>query len=876
VDKKVSTTVADNEAFRRAVAALQAGNLNDAERLFKAILRSEPRHVAALNLLGIVLTRLGKLTEAETYLLRALQERTDSDATFHNYGVVLKALNRPAEAVERFSQALAINPASAETWNNRGTAFNDLKLFDEALADFEKAIQIDPRYVQAHYDKGKSLLALSRVNEAVAAFDRALALRPDLLEAEMGRGYALGQLGHHDEALAAHDRALALRPKFAILHCNRAAALLNLKRYAEALASCDRAISLAPNLVLAHGNRGDALLNLERYSEALSSFDHTIALEGRRADGWLGRGNVLTKLKRYDDASAAYDKALALAPDLAEAWLGRGNAFTELGRFGDALIPYEKSLALKPALAEAWLGLGNAVTGLDRYDDALAAYDQALALNPGVAQAWLGRANVFIKLKRYEDAFAAYGKALALKPDLDFAASHRLHAQLQLCDWENLAKKIAELLTAMRDGKVLCDPFVAFAIPSSPSEQLECAKRYVNSQPSISEIWRGEVYAHEPIRVAYLSADFHEHAVANLTVGLFEQHDRSRFEVTGISFGPDRPSAMRQRITNAFDRFVDVSGQSDEEVALLIRSLEIDIAIDLTGHTQNARTGIFARRPAPIAVNYLGYAGTMGAPYIDYIVADPIVVPVEHDEFYSEKVVRLPDSFMVNDATRPIARQVPARSLLHLPEAGFVFCCFNLSYKINPAMFEIWMRLLNEIEGSVFWLKDSGATATHNLRVEAERLGVAPERLIFAPFVPLAADHLAALGQADLFLDTLPYNGHATASDALWAGVPVITCLGSAFAGRVAASLLAAVGLPELITSSLEDYESLALKLARDPGLLAALKAKLSRNRNTYPLFDTKRFARNIEAAYAEMRRRHRRGEKPASFAVKANQTIEE
>ena len=410
-------------------------------------------------------------------------------------------------------------------------------------------------------------------------------------------------------------------------------------------------------------------------------------------------------------------------------------------------------------------------------------------------------------------------------------------------------------------------PFALLAISSTAADQFDCAKQFAQSQPAFPPIWRGEPYTHDRIRVAYLSSDLREHAIAYLTVGMFEHHDRSRFETTAISFGPEQDSDFCRRVKASFEHFIDVHAQSDQDIADLIRQLEIDILVDLNGLSGNGRPSILARRPAPIQVNYLGYPGTTGTDH-DYIFADATVVPAEHFDFYSEKVAWLPGSFLANDRTRGIAQRVPSRDELNLPETGFVFCCFNQSYKIDPAVFDVWMRLLSAVDGSVLWLKDSDATALRNLCIEAERRGVAPERLIFAPSVANVEDHLARHRQGDLFLDTLHYNAHTTASDSLWTGVPVITCLGTTYAGRVAASLLRAVGLPELVTESLQEYEKSALMIARDPGLLASLKAKLAHNRETFPLFDTARFTRDVEVAYTKMWQRSQRGEPAAHFAA--------
>jgi predicted O-linked N-acetylglucosamine transferase (SPINDLY family) len=430
-----------------------------------------------------------------------------------------------------------------------------------------------------------------------------------------------------------------------------------------------------------------------------------------------------------------------------------------------------------------------------------------------------------------------------------------------------LAAETEELLAMVRAEKPLSLPYAIVAIPSSPAEQLQCAKRYVQDQPAHPPLWQGEAYAHDRFRVAYLSADFNEHPTAYLTAGLFEQHDRSRFEITALSFGQNDNSPARRRLEAAFEHFIDVGGNSDQEIAELMRRSEIDIAVDLMGFTQDHRLGVLARRAAPIQVNYLGYPGTTGAPYMDYILADATVIPEDHDAFYAERVVRIPGTYQINDNRRAIGQRTPTRGECGLPQNAFVFCCFNNPQKITPEIFDIWMRLLQATEGSVLWLITGIAKAAANLRLEAEKRGVAPERLIFAPKASVA-DHLARHRLADLCLDTLPYNAHTTASDALWAGLPVLTCLGETFAGRVAASLLKAIGLDALITRTLGEYEALALRLARDPAYLVTLKDRLIRNRDGSLLFDTQRATRHIETAYRTMAEIARRSEKPRSFNV--------
>ncbi len=441
---------------------------------------------------------------------------------------------------------------------------------------------------------------------------------------------------------------------------------------------------------------------------------------------------------------------------------------------------------------------------------------------------------------------------------------------MMLCDWHDYDTRLGALLAMVRAGGKASVPFPLLALPASPAIRRAAAEIYAAAKhpPSPHPLWHGERYAHDRICIGYFSADLRNHPVALLTAEMFERHDRSRFEVTAFSLGPKVEDAMGTRLRKAFEHFLDLGGESDRAIAQEARRREIDIAIDLQGFTRDNRTNIFAQRCAPIQVNYLGFPGTMGAPYMDYILADAVVIPAGQETAYAEKIVRLPHSYLPHDSMRPIAPTVPSRAEAALPPDGFVFCCFNNSYKITPDLFAIWMRLLGKVSGSVLWLREDDNAVRRNLLRAAQGHGIAPDRLVFAPRVPELADHLARYLRADLFLDTLYYNAHTTASDALWAGLPVLTCLGDSFAGRVAASLLLAVGLPELVTRSAAEYEAAALRLAADPAALSVLKAKLVGHRATAPLFDCALYTRHIEAAYRTMWERFRRGEKPDHIAV--------
>jgi protein O-GlcNAc transferase len=558
-------------------------------------------------------------------------------------------------------------------------------------------------------------------------------------------------------------------------------------------------------------------------------------------------------------------------PDVIQQRLQQAVALHQQGKLSDAKEIYEAILKQIPNNFDALHLLGVIAYQTENLQQAEALFDKAIKINANVAEAHNHRGNTLRDLERLDEALDSYEKALLLKPDLVGLEGARLHTKMRLCDWTSFDAECAYLISSVKNKKANTGPFFFLGVTSSPDDQLQCAKSYAAEKfPRLQKaIWQGERYRHDRIRVVYLSADFRQHPTSFLLTGMFECHDRSRFAVTALSFGVDDKSEIRQRIKVSCEGFVDVRTCSDDQIANLVRSAEVDILVDLMGFTTDSRTGIFARRPAPIAVNYLGYAGTMGAPYIDYILADRIVIPTEKLDCYSEKVVHLPDSFMATDSKRRISERLFRRSQFSLPESGFVFCSFSNGYKIVPQIFDIWMRLLKRVDNSVLWLSHANETAIRNLKREAQNRGVDPRRLIFAERVPLNEDHLVRQGLADLFLDTLPYNAHATASDALWGGLPVLTCLGETFAGRVAASLLNAIGLPELIAPTLERYEQIAIELATRPEKLAAIKRKLTQHRLTTPLFDTRMFTRHIEAAYTAMYERHQAGLAPDHIIVR-------
>jgi predicted O-linked N-acetylglucosamine transferase (SPINDLY family) len=630
-----------------------------------------------------------------------------------------------------------------------------------------------------------------------------------------------------------------------------------------------RILGAAPGDLEARNMIGVLRLQQGRAAEALGMLEPLLTEAPGHADIRTNHGLALELLGRADEALADFDLALELKPDNALTLLYRGNLLLEAGRHEDALASYDRLLAIAPGYDEAWFRRAGALWLMERFEDALAGYRNALAINPNRFGAAFNSGTTLLKLGRYDEALAAFERAAALAPGHPYMQGAMAGAVSGACDFGRWDETRDRVVDAVRNRTGVIAPLTFLPFCDDGVLRRVCSETFVSDRvpQSSTPLWTGESHVHDRIRIAYVSSDFHQHATAELIAGLIEHHDRNRFEVTAISFGPDDGSPLRARIARAFDHFVDVRRMGDVDVARLLRAREIDIAVDLKGHTEGSRPGILALRPCPVQVNWLGYPGTIGAPWLDYIIADAVVLPFSDQHHYSEKIVHLPNCYQANDSQRGIAGTVPRRAESGLPDKGFVFCCFNAAWKITPAVFDVWVRMLKALPDSVLWLLEDNAAMTANLRAAATARGLDAQRLVFAPRAAPAL-HLARHLLADLFLDTLPYGAHTTASDALWAGLPLLTCLGTQFDGRVAASLLRTIGLPELVTTSLEDYQALALALARDPERLAALRARLAANRLSSPLYDVEQFARAIESAYLRMIETSRERGKPQSFAV--------
>lgn len=790
--------------FTEAVQLFQRGDLNGAEARCKSLIARDPNFPPAHDVLGNIHLRRGDFVGAEAAFEAALKLNPALADIRVSLASAQLRQQRFEVAEANARQALSLAPGNPRGLSMLGLILRNLKRFGEAVECARQVLGANPRFPPAHAELGAALEGAGRHEEALACYGEALRLAPNFPEAWYAKGKVLNVLERHGEAEVAFRKALELRPDFAVAHSGLAGALASLQRHDEAFAAFTKSVELAP---------GDP--NLQ------SAFGLWLQTRGR-----------------WDEAALCFARALDVFPDFAEAASHLGAVFHATRRLKDAAEAYRRALKADPQLVEAMVGLG------------------ALHLEDG----------------RDTEAEEILSRAYAKAPSAPNALDLLVLARLQLCSWDGLDEQCQALYARIRNGQGCTNPFVAMLAGASEEDLGAAARNWAAAvtpfdAPLFTHRPQADAAAGRKLRIGYLSSDLQAHAIGFLTAGIFELHDRQRFELYGYSLGIEDGSPMQRRIRSAFDRFTFVEGMGGAEAARLIQAEGIDILVDLNGYTNRGNPAILAYRPAPIQVNYLGYPGTMGAGFMDYLITDPVTVPAAAERFFSERIVRLPHCYQPNDSRREVAERTPSRAECGLPETGFVFCCFNNPNKITRETFESWMRLLKAVPGSVLWLLDPNAAVKGNLLAGAAAAGVTAERLVFAGRLPLA-EHLARHRVADLFLDTLPYNAHTTASDCLWAGLPLLTRMGDTFAGRVAASLLTAVGLPELITTSAGEYEALALRLAGDPEFLGGCRSRLEEGRRTAPLFDTALYTRHLEAAYSRMWEIWQAGKPAEAFSV--------
>ena len=844
---------------------------DDSVKSYNNSLAIDPNYAQAHNNLGNVLRENEELDEAIKSYEKAINLNPDYVEALYSISLVFQNLGQFEYMVKHLEKVLSIKSDFAEAHSSLGIALKSLGQLDDAVLSYQKAIAIKSDYLEAHNNLGNVFKDLGQLDDAVESYQKALLIDSDYPALHNNLGIALKELGQVDDAVRSYEKAIAINPDYPDSHNNLGVALFELGQLEKSVLSYKKALSNNSDYYEAYNNLGIALKDLGQFSNAIHSFEKALAINPDYAEAHSNLGIVLKKLGRLDDAILSYEKALAINPDDADTHNNLGITLGQLERLDDAILSYEKALTINPDYAEAYNNLGFIFLKLRRLDDAYKSNKKALILKPELAEGYAAQGLILTELKQLDGALESYYRARAINPNLAYNLGDILNTKMNLCNWDDLPALLNELTNKINNNEKSIVPFGLLGLIDDPELQGKASEIYANDEfPKSDSFPKIRLYPkHKKIRIGYFSADFNIHPVATLTAELYETHDRNQFEIHAFSFGPDTKDEMNLRIKAGVDHFHDVYAMSHKEIAELSRSFEIDIAIDLGGYTAKARTGIFAMSAAPIQVSYIGYLGTMGASYYDYLVADLIMIPEKNQKYYSEKIAYLPN-FQVNDSKEPLPEITFTRQDLGLPEEGFVYCCFNNTFKITPDTFDSWARILSNAKGSVLMIFADNKLAETNLTKEIILRGVDPKRLIFGDHLA-RPEYLARYRVADLFLDTRPYNAGTTASDALRMGLPILTLKGNSYPSRMAASIVNAVNMPELITTSFEEYESLAIELAANPEKLKVIKDKLLSNLSTAPLYDTPLFTKNLEFAYNEMYDRYQQGLKPDHIYVEQN-----
>jgi predicted O-linked N-acetylglucosamine transferase (SPINDLY family) len=851
------TTVAEN--LRTAFGRLQVQDLAGAERLCGEILRETPRHPDALHLLGVVRLAGGNAGDAVSLINQALEGRSRDAAMLENLGVAHLALRNFATAEALFRNVLALGASHGVLYMRLGIALSSQGKLADAEAALREAAARSPDVPDVHLNLGNTLAERGELDEALACYNRILALQPEHALARFNLGNLHRIAGRLAEAEISYKHVLAVAPNDADVHNNLSLVYEGWGRLDEAAACLRQALALNPDHVHALSNLGNVLRELGQHDAAAASCERALAIQPEFADALINLGNVRAAQWRPGDAQSLYERALRLNPRNVDAYRNLGKLFMDQGRVGEAITSYRRVLEFDRDQAHAYLELGAAHLHAGNLDAASACFRRALEIRPDHLETAFNLAETLKLQGKLDEAAEWYERVLAREPRHLHAMGGLIHAQQHMCRWNGVEerwRRLREGISAASDGRV--SPFAMLSLPSTPAEQRACteawARRNVDPIAAVRPALGFDFSrrrARDRLRIGYLAWGLHRHATGYWAVELFELHDRARCEVFAYSYGPDDGSDVRARIRGACEHFVAMPGDSHIAAARRIYDDGVDVLVDLTGYSLGMRPQILALRPAPVQVNWF-YAGTMGTRCMDYFIADPYTVPPELEPHFTERIARLPDCYMITDRKRPISDPGPSRADCGLAEGATVFCCFNQTYKILPDVFASWMRILRAVPGSVLWLLETNRWAVENLRCSALEQGVAAERIIFAPYQPVA-DHLARYRLADLALDTFPYTSHTTAADALWAGCPLVTRMGSTFASRVAGSALINAGMRELVADSAEACERLAIELAALPGRLQDIRRRLQASRDSCALFDTPRFVKNLEAAYENM-----------------------
>jgi predicted O-linked N-acetylglucosamine transferase (SPINDLY family) len=832
--------------------------LNKPEEALLALntsLTLSPTYAEALYNKATVLQKIGHSVEAVECYKAALELSPNHLNALFNLSILQGNQHAYSQALDNLGRAISLHPGFVEALINRGAMLLDIGRIEEALEDTEKAIEFAPNHAKALFQKANILLMQEDPEGALTFFSRVKQIDPQDTRNLIAMGVAYFDLEDFNKSISTFDEALALDPNSAEAHNNKGLALQQIKLYEVAIKNYRRALELKPNYTDALFNCANALRELDAFEDSLALYENLLDIDPEYVAGWKNMGATLDKLKRRDEALKAYERAIYLSPANADAYFNASTVLVKLNKLELALRYANKALKLDPDYVETLYIRALILMQLGLENEAKTEAEKAIQLKPrhALANDMLGTINV--ELKNPVEALACYEIAIAEKNDIDCLPGKIAHLKMQLSDWWQYENSLNNLLASIDQEKVVCQPFELHSLIDSPEIHKKSAQIFYGMAFKKPEVVSTPF--HEPnkrIHIAYFSSDIGSHPVANLMVGVLEAHNKDLFEISVFSL-VNQSGPVRDRVFKASERFINAEFMNDEKIVSLARSLKVDIAIDLNGYTGKNRTSIFELRVAPVQINYIGFLGTMGSRCHDYILADPVMAPIEHEAYFTEKIIQLP-CYQANDDKLEVPPTVHSRADFGLPEDAFVFCSFNGNYKITPEMFSVWMRVLQQLPESVLWLHGKTETAINNLRQSAKSLGISGDRLIFARTLPYS-EHLARQRLADLFLDTHPYNAGATASNALYCGLPLVTLLGRSFCSRYGGSLLTALDLPELITHSTEEYLALCIRLATDKMYHSSIKQKLESNVKDRPLFNTSVFTRNFEKAIQIVHTRH-------------------
>jgi len=820
----------------------------------------ESNYAEAHNNLGNVFKEIGQLDAAINSYEKAIAIKPNYVESHYSLGSSFYESGKLNEAVKCYERVIAIRPSFTEMHNNLGNVLKELGRSDEAILSYQKAISIDPDFIEVYFNLGNIFQELNQLKDAVKYYEKAIKIKSNYPEAHNNLGSVFKELKEFDLAIKSYQMAINIKPDYAEAYNNIGIVYKELGQLDDAIKSHEKALNIIPDYAEAHNNLGIILIEDRQLNEAIERFKKAIAADSIFIEAYNNLGSALMEFNDFDLSLENFQKALSINPKYVEAHNNLGRLFMHLGQLDDAVACFQKSIKINHDYEYAHNNLGLAFSDLGNLDDSMKSYKRAISINPKYFEPRANYANLLTDLNDLEGALKNYEIAYKLNPNADYMLGNILHTKMRICVWEEYSNQLIDIQIKINDGKRVIGPFQLMALIDDPELQKKASVIYAQDKyPKNSLLPNIDTHPkHNKIRIGYFSADFREHPVALLTAELFEIHDRSQFEVHAFSYGPNSQDRMNLRIKAGVDHFHDVHKMSHKEIGTLTRSLEIDIAVDLSGTTQNSKTEVFAMSAAPIQASYIGWLGTMGANYYDYLIAAKGMIPKENQKYFSEKIVYLP-SYQVNDSKEPLPEAFFKRKDLGLPKDSFVFCCFNNTYKITPVVFDIWARILKSVENSVMMIYVANVQAKKNLIKEIIHRGIEPERFVFGEKLT-RSKYLDRYRSADLFLDTFPYNAGTTASDALKMGLPILTLNGNSFNSREAANIISAVNLSEMITASQEEYESLAIELANNPMKYRAIKDKLVENLPNAPLYNTRLFAKNIESAYKTMFEKYHQG----------------